>query len=248
MVEPTVNSSPVPHGANRSGGWIAALLALRHRLGAGTAVLYLIDRLLSRLSGGRARLLRYHIVAQPIGGRPAAPLRPDAKTQLSLTPADSPLVARFPRPATVIRRRFASGGQCLSAVVGGEFAGFVWWQHGHYEEDEVRCTFLLDDPKRCVWDYDVFVAPPFRLGRTMARLWGAVDQKLAAQGVTWSMSRISAFNPESLAAHARLGTVHCESATFVVLGQLQCALLQQAPFVHLSWRLQRGPRLLIKAP
>lgn len=221
---------------------------MRQQLGALNAALYLIDRVLSRATVGRARLVRYHIVAQPIGRPGATRLRPDTKTRLALTPADSPLVRQFPRPASVIGARFAAGGQCLSAVVEDDFAGYVWWQRDRYEEDEVRCSFELRDAGRCVWDYDVYVAPRFRVGRTMARLWQAADDHLASQGVAWSLSRISAFNPASLSAHARLGTVHCECATFLVVGPVQLAWLEQAPYVHLSWRDGQRPRLTLGPP
>lgn len=229
-------------------GRLARWRALCRQLGLGSALLYLADRVLAQASRGRARVFRYHIVAQPIGMPAASRLRADSKSRLALTPADSPLRAQFPRPVAVIDARYASGGQCLSAVVGEEFAGYVWWQRGCYEEDEVRCTFELLDPRRCVWDYDVYVSPRFRLGRTMARLWQAVDEHLAAEGVAWSFSRISAFNPASLTSHARLGAVRRESATFVVMGGVQLALLAQAPYLHLSWRLAQRPRLRLPPP
>lgn len=243
MAERTVNT-----GVRTGGGPLARWRALRAELGMPDALLYLVDRGLGKLSGGRARLVRYRIVAQPIGSGGTARLRPDASTQLALTPAGDDLVQHFPRPADVIRQRYAQGGQCLSAVVKGEFAGYIWWQHGRYEEDEVRCSFVLAEPRHCVWDYDVYVAPRFRLGRTMARLWQAVDEHLAAQGIRWSLSRISTFNPGSLTAHARLGTVTCAHASFLVLGRLQLAFLGQAPYLHLSWRAGQRPQLRLGAP
>ncbi|NRF66528.1 GNAT family N-acetyltransferase [Aquincola sp. S2] len=231
-----------------SQGWITRLRELCSRLGTGNALLYLIDHALNSLSAGRVRLLRYRIVAQPIGAQTSARLRPDPATELALTPSGSPLQQHFPRPEHVISQRYASGGQCLSAVVKGEFAGYIWWQHDRYEEDEVRCSFVLAAPDTCVWDYDVYVAPRFRLGRTMARMWQAVDAHLAAQGIAWSLSRISTFNPDSLAAHARLGTTTCAHATFVVIGRLQLAFLGQRPFLHLSWRDGQRPQLRLGPP
>lgn len=229
-------------------GWAARWRALRTQFGTTEAVLYVIHRALDKTSGGRARLVRYRIVAQPIGRAGAPRLRDDPATQLALTPPDSPLQQHFPRPAAVIRRRYAAGGHCLSAVIKGDFAGYIWWQHQRYEEDEVRCTFVLTAPERCVWDYDVYVAPRYRLGRTMARLWQAVDQHLAAQGIDWTLSRISTFNPGSLNSHARLGTETCAHASFLVLGRLQLAFLGQRPFLHLSWRDDQRPQLRLGPP
>jgi hypothetical protein len=238
-------------GASTTGpgtGWAARWRALCAQLGTTEAVLYVIDRVLDKASGGRARLVRYRIVAQPIGRAGAPRLRADPSTELALAPPDSPLLQHFPRPAAVIRQRYAAGGQCLGAVVKGEFAGYIWWQHQRYEEDEVRCTFVLAAPDRCVWDYDVYVVPRFRLGRTMARLWQAVDEHLAAQGIAWTLSRISTFNPGSLSSHARLGTETCAHATFLVLGRLQLAFLGQRPFLHLSWRDDQRPQLRLGPP
>jgi hypothetical protein len=190
-------------------------------MGGCNGSLYVLGRLLSRVSGGRWRLVKYEVVAQPIGGQP--PMRPDAGTTLTWVDAADPLCAAFPRRPAVIARRFAAGGRCLVAQVKGQFAGFLWIQNDQYEEDEVRCTYRLGDPARAVWDFDVYVAPRYRLGRTLARLWNAADQTLAAEGVGWSLSRISSFNPESLSAHARLGTVTVARLFFLCAGRRQWA-------------------------
>lgn len=226
----------------------ARLGRLRRELGTLELLLYALHRVLEAASGGRARLVRYRFVAQPIGRGGVARVRADTGTQLALEPADGALVPQFPRPPEVIQARYRHGAHCLAATVKGEFAGYIWWQHQQYEEDEVRCRYVLGQPQHCVWDFDVYVVPRFRLGRTMARLWQAVDDHLAAQGVRWSLSRISTFNPGSLSSHARLGTVDCGTATFLVLGRLQLALLGQAPFVHLSWRAGARPTVTLAAP
>jgi hypothetical protein len=231
-----------------SGGVLTRWRSLRAQLGGSDALMYLVHRVLDKASGGRARLVRYRFVAQPIGSGHAAKLRPDPSTQLAMAAAGDALAKHFPRPAEVIAARFAAGGQCLAAVVKGEFAGYIWWQHGSYEEDEVRCTFVLAEPERCVWDYDVYVVPRLRLGRTMARLWAAVDERLAAEGVRWSLSRISTFNPGSLSSHARLGTVTLGHASFLVLGPLQLAILGCSPWLHLSWPGGSRPQLRLRAP
>lgn len=227
---------------------LARLGRLRRELGTRELLLYALHRGLEAVSGGRARLVRYRFVAQPLGRPGGAVLRPDASTRLALEAADGPLVAQFPRPPAVIQARYRQGAHCLAATVKGEFAGYIWWQHQQYEEDEVRCLYVLAEPRHCVWDFDVYVVPRLRLGRTMARLWQAVDEHLAAQGVRWSLSRISTFNPGSLSSHARLGTVDCGSATFVVLGRLQLAVLDRAPWLHLSWRPDQRPVVTLPAP
>lgn len=219
-----------------------------HRLGRLDGSLYLCSRLMERLSGGRVRLVKYHIVAQPVGAGAFSGVRPDAATLISQVGPDSPLLAMFPRPQAIIRQRFAYGAECLVAEVKGSFAGYLWLARAAYDEDEVRCRFDLADPARSVWDFDVYVEPRYRLGRTMARLWQAADERLAAQGVVWTFSRISAFNAESLSAHGRLGIVKCHSLIFVVLGRLQLSLLPQWPFLHMSISDLSPPRIRLALP
>ncbi len=209
---------------------------------------YGCTRVLEALSGGRVRLVKYYLVAQPIGQPGSKPMRPDAATTLRSVPAGDALEAAFPRPPAVLAMRRAAGAACTAALVRGEFAGFIWIQRGRYEEDELRCTYVLDDPVRSVWDYDVYVEPKYRVGRTMARLWSHVDAELAATGVRWSFSRISAFNPASLASHARLGIVRCGSALFLRVGPAQLSWVPQFPFLHLSFSDARAPRVHLRPP
>jgi hypothetical protein len=214
-------------------------------LGWADGLLFIAGQMLQRLSGGRVRIVKYYLFAQPIGAPGTKPLRPDAATQLIDVPASHPLVPGFPRPAPIIAQRYARGGHCTAAMVRDEFAGFIWIQRGRYEEDEVRCTYVLEAPAVSVWDYDVYVEPKYRIGRTMARLWAHVDAALAAEGVRWSFSRISAFNAVSLASHARLGVVRCGQATFLCIGRWQCALLPQG--LHGSAG-RRVPELRLRPP
>jgi hypothetical protein len=193
--------------------------ALRAEMGsAGLALSYVAGRLLQRVSSGRAAIVPYLIVAQPIGLATATPLRPDANTVVRRITPDDPVTADFPRPADVVAARFAAGAECHVAWVRGRFAGHIWIARGHYDEDEVRGRFVLADPATCVWDFDVYVEPALRLGRTMARLWRAVDDTLAAEGVRWSLSRINRFNAASVRSHARLGIVPLGTLTVVCLG------------------------------
>lgn len=209
---------------------------------------YAATRALEGLSRGRVRIVKYYLVAQPIGQPGSKPMRADAATALVDVAEGDALEASFPRPASVLALRRRAGAQCTAALVRDVFAGFIWIQRGRYEEDELRCTYVLEDPVRSVWDYDVYVEPKYRVGRTMARLWSHVDAELAATGVRWSFSRISAFNPASLASHARLGIVRCGSAVFLCAGPVQLSWLPQRPFLHLSFSGARAPRVHLRAP
>ena len=223
---------------------LSRLSALRAQLGAADSALYLLSRLLERITRGQVRLVKYYLVAQPV--RPGPALRHDPKTVLRQVRAGDPLTASFPRPSAVIDKRYRDGAHCLAAEVDGSLAGYIWWQHGRYEEDEVRCTYLLADPA-LVWDYDVYVDEKWRLGRTMARLWHAVNEHLVENGVRWSFSRISAFNPASLAAHRRLGASTVGSLLFVAFGSRNM-LLRAAGVVVDQDRGDGAPRVSLTAP
>jgi hypothetical protein len=218
------------------------------QLGAVDGALYFASRAFDKISGGRLRLVKYYLVAQPLGRPDAKPMRADAATALQVVREGDALAAVFPRPPDVLAQRWAAGAECTAALVRGEFAGFIWIQRSRYEEDEVRCSFVLQDPAVSVWDYDVYVEPRYRVGRTMARLWSHVDTQLAATGARWSFSRISAFNAASLGSHARLGTVDCGSALFLCLGPLQAAWVPGFPYLHLSLGAGRAPVVRLRTP
>jgi hypothetical protein len=216
-------------------------------LGCKNALLYYVAEGLGRLSGQRLSLVRYLIVAQPVTDKPLV-RRPDSTTVIDRVDAGDERIADFPRPADIIARRYAAGNLCLQATVGGAFAGFLWLAFGAYEEDEVRCRYELADPSRLVWDFDVFVDPRYRLGRSFGRLWDAANELLRGQGIQWSISRISAFNAASRAAHGRLGAVPLGHATFIRLGAIQLALLPGRILPWLSWNEASRPVLRLRGP
>lgn len=217
-------------------------------LGTLEASLYLVTRFLEKGSFGRARLIRYHFVAQPVPEKPSSPSRASASSRIRQVTADDPVVRLFPRPPAVIAQRFADGVTCLVAETSGRFAGFIWLKRKAYEEDEIRCRYELVPPERCAWDYDVYVEPEFRIGRTFSRLWDAANAHLSADGVRWSLSRISAFNPGSLAAHRRLGIRRLCSATFLVIGPIQLSVLPRSPFLHVGMSKRCRPVLKLSPP
>jgi hypothetical protein len=222
--------------------------SLVDELGFGAACLYLVHRLVVRSSGGRARLVAYALYAQPIGAGRLAAMREDANTLIEDVAASDPICAAFPRPADVIRQRFDEPSRCYVARVKGSFGGYIWISRERHAEDEVRCLYVLAAPNHSVWDFDVYVEPRLRLGRTLARLWWHVDRAMAREGVRWSFSRISLFNPGSLGAHQRLGAVRLGSAVFFVIGPLQLAMFSVAPFIHASWGSNPGPRIRLAPP
>ena len=212
------------------------------------ALLWKAARAVSLLSGGTCRIQRYYFVAQPVSASALVAESSGRAIVIRRVDADDPLVALFPRPQEVIAARFRMGAVCFAAEREGQFIGFAWLKEDQYSEDEVRCLFLLDPVEHAAWDFDVYIDPAFRFGRTFARLWDHVNQWLRERGYRWSLSRISAFNADSLAAHRRLGMRSIGSATFVCVRTVQLTLVGQAPFVHLGWRRDDVPTLRLRAP
>jgi GNAT superfamily N-acetyltransferase len=212
------------------------------------ALLWKAARAVSLLSGGTCRIQRYYFVAQPVSASALVAESSGRAIVIRRVDADDPLVAQFPRPQEVIAARFRMGAVCFAAEREGQFIGFAWLKEDQYSEDEVRCLFLLDPVEHAAWDFDVYIDPAFRFGRTFARLWDHVNQWLRERGYRWSLSRISAFNADSLAAHRRLGMRSIGSATFVCVRTVQLTLVGQAPFVHLGWRRDDVPTLRLRAP
>lgn len=225
-----------------------ALKSVFSQLGMANGSLYLLARVLSRISGNRIRLIRYLLVAQPVPDAAAMNGRSASGSSIREVKEDDPVVSQFPRPPQVIAKRFADGATCLVAEIKGRFAGFIWLAHGGYDEDEVRCRYEFTRPEISVWDYDVYVEPKFRLGRTFMRLWDAANSQLAMRGIVWSFSRISAFNSGSLAVHGRMGACRLFSATFLCLGPIQITLAGAWPIVHIGLSNKTAPTLKLPPP
>jgi hypothetical protein len=214
-----------------------AIEAIR-RHGVVDASLFAAARVAGRLTRGRAVLTKYNFMAQPV---PAAGARIRSKDiVVSEVHAGDPRLVQFERTADELASRFAAGATCLAAWHGETLAGFLWFTERPYDEEEVRCTFRIDPRDRAVWDFDVHIVPRYRFGRTFALLWDSAFANLRVRGVRWSISRVTAFNPESMRAHQRLGARPTGWAVFFVwgsvhvtlssLGGLKCRWLQQRPF------------------
>ena len=224
---------------------IGAWKGLRAQFDRATTLLYIAHRLLEKCSGGRAGLVPYLLYAQPLGNPALASVKDDPQTQIARWQAGDARVSAFPRPPEVLAERWASGSRCYGAMVKGEVAGCIWIALNEHLEDEVRCRYQL--PKDGVWDYDVLVLPRWRLGRTLARLWKAVDTDLASEQRRWSFSRISRFNRASIGAHERLGAQVVGRVTFLKLGPWQMSWQGAALLPH--WDGRSGcPTLTLHAP
>lgn len=212
-------------------------------LGWCAACLSGVDRLLRRLSGQRWRLYCYRFVAQAVlpEGQSLAGQRGAAIAVRALRRAELP--ADYPRQPAVLDQRYAQGAFSLVAQRDGQLCGFLWLLYGSYQEDEVRVRYHLASA-RAAWDFDVWVRPDARLGPTFSRLWDEANVQLRRHGVDWSCSRISVFNPGSLRAHARIGTVVLGRALFLACGRWQWMGATLPPYLHLSRRAAAFPHFV----
>src|SRR3954449_11773611 len=133
--------------------------------------LFVFDKILGTVSRGHVCIYKYHLIAQPVAKEGLVPQRRGKKIQVQLIQEDDEIIKEFPRPAAAIQSRFKQGAKCLVALKEGKFAGFLWLLMGSYQEDEVRARYIPLPSGRSAWDFDVYVAPPFRLGLTFLRLW-----------------------------------------------------------------------------
>lgn len=223
------------------------ILANISQLGWVDGLFFLVARMLSKLSGRRARIVRYYLVAQPVP-QVTSSTRPSLKSTVAFINAGDPLTQQFPRTPEVITKRYQNGDRCLAAKAGERFAGFIWLARGGYDEDMVRCRYEFAHPDQSAWDYDVFVEPDFRVGRTFARLWDTANQQLRAEGVQWCFSRIESSNPSSLQAHRRLGIRKLFSVTFICVGLVQLTFAGAAPYIHLATSIRSRPTIRLTPP
>lgn len=200
--------------------------------------------LLRKVSFDHAALRKYYFVAQPVQAG-ASPRQPSGSTRLYLAEQADAVIAQAGRPDAVITERFAQQSRCVVAEKNGELAGFIWLCPYVYREDEVRCDYRWTPAAAAAWDFDVFVAPPFRLGRLFARLWEHTHALLQREGVQWTLSRIDAFNANSLAVHRKLGARELARGWFLSWGGVQLAAFTVAPYVHLSTPRGRRPEICL---
>lgn len=219
-------------------------------LGFWNALCYGVDQLLyDRLGWGG--LVRYRFYAQPVPPVPERPLRMGKQEVRQLRPGD-PAFQDLPLDDAVLAYRFGQGAVCHAITEDGHAVACLWFCFERYVEDMVRATYGMDPADRTAWDFDVYVAPSHRAGRTFARLWQAGNAYLREQRVDWSLSRISAYNIPSITSHERLGARMVGRASFLWLGPVQIMVSSLSPRVHLSWRSKSkqggGPELMIRPP
>lgn len=201
--------------------------------GFAAGLLYLADHALRRLSP-RLGLQVYELMAQPIS---AAPLLPPARTR-TLSFAEiargDPAVEAMPAREDIKAQRYEQGAKCLGVYRKGALIGYIWFRFGSYDEDEVRCTYVLAAPEQSVFDFDLVVLPEHRMGTAFASIWHAANEYLHERGVVASYSRMTRFNLASRNAHARLGSIRVGRAIFLQAWAFEAMLASVPPYVALT--------------
>lgn len=212
-------------------------------LGWSDTLCFITDAMLRRVSLGSIKLVKYYFVAQPVAVVAAKPARPAGATRVYVAACVDEVIEQAGRPPQTLRSRFDQRSRCVVAERGGQLAGFIWLCPESYREDEVRCVYRWSPAAQVVWDYDVFIAPPFRMGRLFSRLWEHAHTLLATENVRWTLSRIDAFNAGSLAAHRKLGALDVARGWFVLIGSAQITVSSARPHWHFSLRDADAPQL-----
>ena len=217
-------------------------------LGIVDGALYLIGRLIGATSDDRCGLLKYYFVAQPIRRIDPARLGRTSGIEIKRIFPNDPVLNKLSRPTSVLDDRYQQGAACFVATNGDDLVGYIWIILDKYKEDEVRCVYKTLPERKAAWDFDVYINPKYRLGRTFIRLWDTVAAYLAEQQYEASISRISAFNQRSLNSHLSMGAVRLGSAIFVKLGSVQLMFSGLKPYVHVSFGLEHFPTFHLTAP
>jgi len=210
-----------------------------------SGLLYAVDRILVRISP-RLRLYVYELMVQPI---PDGPLVPDRLTKnlevREIKRGDSEVDLMPARPE-IKESRFAQDAICLGAFQKGQFIGYMWFCARAYEEDEVRCTYLLSPVEEAVFDFDLYLFPQHRMGLGFIGIWNGANKILRERGIKFTFSRLTRFNLASRRAHQHLGWKVVGRAVFLQAWSLEFMVATLFPFLHLSLGKPGGVRLQLR--
>ena len=157
---------------------------------------YLADRAFSRVSSG-LRVFDYDLMVQPVLDEPLIPVRFSKKFEIREIKREDPELDRFPVPPGILALRFEQSAICLGAFQEDTFIGYIWFCFRSYNEDEVRCTFVVTPEDGAVFDFDIYLFPDHRFGLGFAAIWNGANRFLRERGVRMSFSRVSRFNVAS---------------------------------------------------
>jgi len=198
-----------------------------------SGLLYGIDRCLQRMSP-HLRLYFYELVAQPIGQVPLLPANLSGALEIREIKSGDPEIALMPARPDIKEARFKQNAICLGGFRKGALIGYIWFCFHSYEEDEVRCTFMLPEGNQTVFDFDLYLFPEHRMGLGFAGLWEGANQFLRNRDVKISFSRLTRFNLASRRAHMRLGARRVGRLFVLRAWPIEFMIATVPPYVYLS--------------
>jgi hypothetical protein len=213
-------------------------------------LLYAIDRIFLRLTSG-LRLYFYEIMVQPIVDKPLLPERLTKHLEIREIKRGDPEVELMPARPEIKESRFKQNAICLGAFNKGQFIGYIWFCSNAYEEDEVRCTFVVTPAEESVFDFDLYLLPEHRMGLGFIGIWNGVNKFLRSRGIKFSFSRLTRFNLASRRAHQHLGWKRVGRALFLQAWRVEFMMATIFPYLHVSMgnsghvRLRLHPDVLL---
>jgi hypothetical protein len=206
--------------------------------------LYVIDQALRRLSPSTG-LYAYELMVQPIVDKALLPAGLARNLSFREIRSGDPEVALMPALAEIKAMRFAQNAVCLGAYHKEAFIGYIWFRFHEYDEDEVRCTYVLEADSESVFDFDLYVFPESRMGIGFMGIWHGANAYLRERGVRFTFSRLTRFNVLSRRSHAHLGWKRVGYAVFLKFWGLELMLATVRPFYSVSFGKHR-PRLRLR--
>lgn len=209
-------------------------------------MLYAMDRTFRRITS-KVRLYFYDIVVQPVPENPLLPSQLAAELTAREIRRGDPELALMPARDEIKESRFRQDAVCLGVYRKNQLIGYIWFCFGQYEEDEVRCVFVLEEKEVAAFDFDLYIFPEHRMGRAFIGTWSEANKFLRSRGVQFTFSRVTRFNVESRRAHAHLGSTVVGQALFLRTWDVQLTIATLFPYVHLCMGRSPAVRMRLRA-
>ncbi len=208
-------------------------------------LLYVIDSVFLRISPS-LRLYFYELMVQPIPEKPLLPVRFAKGIEIREIKRGDPEVDLMPARPEVKESRFEQNAICLGAFQKGKFIGYIWFCFRAYDEDEVRCTFLLTPADQAVFDFDLYLFPEYRMGLGFIGIWNGANAFLRSRGIKFTFSRLTRFNLASRRAHEHLGWKCVGRTVFLQAWRFEFMVATIFPYLSLSLRKSGRARLRLR--
>jgi hypothetical protein len=196
-------------------------------------LIYALDRFAQRLSPN-LRLYFYELLAQPIPETPFLPRGLSKAVEMREIQRGAPEIALMPARPEIKESRFRQDAICLGAFQKNQFIGYIWLCFNSYEEDEVRCTFVLPEGAQAAFDFDLYLFPEYRMGLGFVGIWNGAAEFLRSRGIKVSFSRLTRFNLVSRRAHSRLGSRRVGRVLVLRMWTVEFLVATVSPYIHLS--------------